>query len=126
MQFPGYRVGGYGNDVEVVRTIFDETDLSEKSKWQEALQNEDPAGDHGYVNPLSMLHDVSRRIVSQLSSDELDALRANMRDGRALAVKSLEDLAYLIQIAIPAAMPVPSLGNNRAVAVDDRQEIPFD
>ena len=126
MQFPGYRVGGYGNDVEVVTTIFHETDLSEKSNWQEALQNEDPAGDHGYVDPLSMLHDVSRRIVSQLSSDELDALRANMRDGRALAVKSLEDLARLIQIAIPPAIPATVPSDDRAVAVDDGQEIPFD
>jgi hypothetical protein len=126
MQFPGYWVGGSGNDIEVVRTFFDETELSNTSNWQEAWQNEDPAEDHGYVDPLSMLHDVSRRIVSQLSSDELDALRADMRDGRAFAVKSLEDLARLIQIAIPAAMPAPSSGNNRAVAVDDGQDIPFD
>ena len=126
MQFPGYWVGGAGNDVEVVGTIFDETELSAKSNWQEAWQNEESAEDHGYVDPLSMLHDLSRRVAGELTSDEIEAMRADMRGGQAFPVKSLEDLARLIQVAIPAALPQASPTSDRSSAVNDGAEVPFD
>jgi len=126
VQFPGYWVGGAGNDVEVVATIFDETELSDKSNWQEAWQNEDSSEDHGYVDPLSMLHDISRRVAGELTSDEIEAMRADMRGGQAFPVKSLEDLARLIQVVIPAALPQASPASVRSSAVDDGAEVPFD
>ncbi len=126
MQFPGYWVGGAGNDVEVVRTIFDETELSDKSNWQEAWQNEDSAEDHGYVDPLSMLHDISRRVAGKLTSDEIEVMRADMRGKMVFSVKSLEDLARLIQVAIPAALPNAWPASDRSGAVDDGAEVPFD
>jgi hypothetical protein len=126
VQFAGYRVAGAVNDIEVVGTIFDETDLSDTSNWQEAWQNEDPAEDHGYVDPLSMLQDVCRRIAGELSAHDLELQRAVMRGGGRFAVKTIEDLARLIQFAVPAAAPSTAPRNVRTVAADDGQEIPFD
>jgi hypothetical protein len=126
VQFAGYWVGGAGNDIEVIGTIFDETDLSDTFNWQEAWQNEDPAEDHGYVDPLLMLQDVSRRIAGELSAHEVELQRAFMRGGGRFAVKTIEDLARLIQFAVPAATPSTAPSNVRTVAANDSQEIPFD
>lgn len=105
MQFPGYWVSGTVNEINVLRTVFDETDLSDTSNWQEAWQNENPLEDHGYIDPLSMLHDVSRRIVGELASDDLEAIHATMKRGDPFSIEKIEDLARLIQAAIPSVMP---------------------
>lgn len=126
MQFRGFWVSQSNSGVDVRSATLDETDLSESSNWQEALQNADPAAPHGYRDPLSMLHDVSRRIAGELSSDRLEACRAGMRDGSGFVIKSVEDLALLIQAAIPTALSTGVLGKNPSTVLGDDEEIKFE
>lgn len=62
MQFPGWWVEGDQNSVRISRHMFDETELSEKSDWREAHQNEDPAAPHGFTEWSAALSDAERRL----------------------------------------------------------------
>jgi hypothetical protein len=62
MQFPGFWVYGHGDQIEVSRYVFDETELTEASNWKMALQNEAPELAHGFVRTIDMLVDVCRRM----------------------------------------------------------------
>lgn len=88
---------------------FDETDLSDHSDWKEAWQNEDPDHPHGFLDPLSMLHDVSKRIAGEIDADELNAAAAKFRDGVPCPANDLQELALLIQLLIPKTMLNPSM-----------------
>lgn len=61
MKFPGSWVSGFGASVRVEPTVFDETDLSERSDWKEALQNEDADAPHGFVDEQAVEREVNRR-----------------------------------------------------------------
>ena len=101
MQLPGYWVRNDGSDVEVSLGKFDDTELSEISNWTEAWQNEESDSPHGFLDPLTMLQNVSQKIVGQMSADEIEEARCAFRDGVAYTVCDLESLARLIQILVP-------------------------
>jgi hypothetical protein len=61
MKFPGFWVSGFSASVRVEPTVFDETDLSERSDWKEALQNEDADAPHGFVDDQAVEREVNRR-----------------------------------------------------------------
>lgn len=117
MKFHGYWVTTEHGKINVAAGEFDETELSDKSDWQEAWQNEEPDHPHGYLDCLAMLHDVSRRIVGDIDKSELDVARAKFRDGTLCSVDTLEELARLIQLAIPKQLPRQTSGAN-ATPVD--------
>ena len=87
---------------------FDETELSDHSNWKEAWQNEDPDYPHGFVDPLTMLHDISKKIAGELDAKELEVAAAKFREGIPCPVNDLQDLAMLIQLLIPKAIPQAS------------------
>lgn len=61
MQIPGYWVSGFGENVTVEPTVFDDTELSEPSEWREAWENDDPAAAHGFVERSAAIEDALRR-----------------------------------------------------------------
>ncbi|WP_252258612.1 hypothetical protein [Erythrobacter aurantius] len=107
VRFSGYWVSSDQGKVEVSAGEFDETDLSAHSDWQEAWQNEDPEIAHGFIDPLSMLHDVSKRVVGEIEAAELAKAVAHFRSGAPFPVNDLQDLAMLIQLLMPKALPKP-------------------
>jgi hypothetical protein len=107
VRFLGYWVSAERGKIEVTAGEFDETDLSDHSDWQEAWQNADPVYPHGFLDPLAMLHDVSKKIVGEIDADELDAAAAKFRDRTPCPVNDLQDLAMMIQLLIPKALPKP-------------------
>ena len=62
MQFSGFWVAGDKTKVGVTPAVFDETELSEASKWKAAHQNEDPALPHGFVEWADAVADMERRL----------------------------------------------------------------
>ena len=101
MQLPGYWVRNNGSNVEVSLGKFDDTELSEISNWTEAWQNEESDSPHGFLDPLTMLQNVSQKIIGQMSADEIEEARTAFRDGVPCTVSDLESLARLIQILVP-------------------------
>jgi hypothetical protein len=101
MQFSGFWISRTEDAVQVVSHIFDETELSDYSGWQEAWQNADTDSAHGYINPLAALQSVSRNIAGELSSLERDQLLAAMRSGDPMDIQTIGDLARLIQLLLP-------------------------
>ena len=73
MRFGGYWVSAERDNLEVVVGEFDDTDLSDHSDWTEAWQNEDPGYAHGFLDPLTMLHDLSKRITGEIDARDLEA-----------------------------------------------------
>lgn len=62
MQFPGFTVAGDENRVIICPTLFDETELSERSDWRETHQNANANLTHGYVRWGDALADIERRL----------------------------------------------------------------
>lgn len=108
MRFWGYWVSAVRGKIEVTAGEFDDTQLSDHSDWQEAWQNEDPDYPHGFLDPLTMLHDVSKKIAGEIDAAELEAAAVKFREGAPCPVNDLQDLAMLIQLLIPKALPKPS------------------
>ncbi len=108
MRFWGYWVSADRDNLEVVAGEFDDTDLSDHSDWKEAWQNEDPEYDHGFLDPLTMLHDLSKRITGEIDAGDLEAAADKFREGTPFPVSDLEALARLIQLLIPKALPRPA------------------
>jgi hypothetical protein len=108
MRFNGYWVSADASKLEVSAGEFDDTDLSDHSGWKEAWQNEDPEHAHGFLDPLAMLHDLSKKITGAIDTAELEATAAKFRNGAPFTVTDLQDLAMLIQLLIPKALPTPS------------------
>ena len=112
--------------IEVTAGEFDETELSEHSDWTEALQNEDPDYPHGFLDPLAMLHDISIKIAGEIDAGELEAAAAKFREGTPCLVNDLQDLAMLVQLLIPKALPKPPKRENPDRSLtDDGGDIPF-
>jgi hypothetical protein len=107
MRFGGYWVSGERGNIEVAAGEFDDTDLSDHSGWKEAWQNEDPEYPHGYLDPLTMLHDISIKIAGKIDAGELELFAAKFRDGTPLPVNNMKDLAQMIQLLIPKSFPAP-------------------
>ena len=126
MRFWGYWVSAERDDLEVVAGEFDDTDLSDHSDWKEAWQNEDPEYAHGFLDPLTMLHDLSKRITGEIDAGDLEAAAAKFWDGTPFPVNDLEALARLIQLLIPRALPQPSkrVVPNPSLEADEK-DIPF-
>ncbi len=101
MQLPGYWVSNAESTIEVSVGKFDDTDLSDVSNWTEAWQNEEGDSPHGFLDPLTMLQNVSHKIVGQMSANEIDEARTAFRNGIPCTVSDLESLARLIQILVP-------------------------
>ena len=108
VRFRGYWVSAVQGKIEVVAGEFDDTELSEQSGWTEALQNEDHNHPHGFLDPLTMLHDLSKKIAGEIDADELELAATRFRQGAPCPVNDIEDLARLIQLIIPKALPMPS------------------
>ncbi len=108
MRFDGYWVSADASSLEVSVGDFDDTDLSDYSDWKEAWQNEDPEYAHGFLDPLTMLQDISKRIIGEMSPADLQDAAAKFRDGMPIQVGDLQGLARLIQLLIPNALPKPS------------------
>ena len=126
MRFNGYWVSADASNLEVSIGDFDDTDLSDHSDWKEAWQNEDPEYAHGFLDPLTMLQDVSKRIIGEMSPAELQDAAAKFRDGIPLQVGDLQGLARLIQLLIPNALPKPSKHVvPNASLQEDEQDIPL-
>lgn len=126
MRFSGYWVSENEGLIEVRTAEFDDTDLSDHSDWKEAWQNEDPEYPHGFIDPLTMLHAISKRIVGEIDAAESDEIAANFRDGSPYLVNDLQDLARLIQLLIPKAFLKSANSNQPPVLTDDAgEEIPF-
>lgn len=106
---------------------FDDTDLSDHSDWKEAWQNEDPDYPHGFLDPLTMLHDISKKIAGEIDAGDFERLTEKFRDGTPWPVNELEDLARLIQLLIPKALPKPPLHPKYSTLTDDGEiDLPFD
>lgn len=126
VRFGGYWVSAERDNLEVSAGEFDDTDLSDHSDWTEAWQNEDPEYAHGFVDPLTMLHDLSKKIAGELDAKELEVAAAKFREGIPCPVNDLQDLARLIQLLIPKALPKPlNRENPNPSRPDDGEEIPF-
>lgn len=119
MRFWGYWVSAERDNLEVAAGEFDDTDLSDRSDWKEAWQNEDPAYAHGFLDPLTMLHDLSKKITGEIDAAELEDAAAKFREGIPWPVNDLQDLAKLIQLLIPKALPKPSNRTQSADLTDD-------
>lgn len=127
MRFPGYWVSENKGTIEVSATEFDDTDLSDHSDWKEAWQNEDPEYPHGFIDPLTMLHAISKKIVGEIDAAQLDEIAANFREGSPYRVNDLQDLAMLIQLLIPKALPRHAKGERPTYPLEDGEDdIPFD
>lgn len=105
MRFEGYWVAAERDNLEVSAGAFDETELSDHSDWKEAWQNEDQEYSHGFLDPLTMLHDLSKRITGEIDARDLEAAAAKFREGTPFLVNDLEAIATLIQLLIPKALP---------------------
>ncbi len=126
MRFSGYWVSGDQGKIEVSAGVFDDTDLSDHSDWQEAWQNEDPEYAHGFLDPLSMLHDVSKRITGEIDPAVLRDAGIKFEAGARCPVSDLQDLARMIQLLIPKALPKPPNHQNQSPTLeDDGQDLPF-
>jgi len=127
VRFSGYWVSSDQGKIEVSAREFDDTDLSDHSDWKEAWQNEDPEFAHGYLDPLTMLHDVSMKITGGINPVDLEAAADNFRNGVPLSVKDLQDLATLIQLLIPKALPRPTERERPPHTLEYMEhDIPFD
>lgn len=126
MRFDGYWVSADTSNLEVCIGDFDDTDLSVESDWKEAWQNEDPEYAHGFLDPLTMLQDVSKRIIGEMSPADLQGAAAKFRDGIPLQVGDLEGLARLIQLLIPNELPkYPDHPKLPIMADDEPDDLPF-
>lgn len=126
VRFLGYWVSAERDNLEVSVGEFDDTDLSDHSDWTEAWQNEDPEYAHGFLDPLTMLHDLSKKIAGELDAEELELAATKFREGIPCPVNDLQDLARLIQLLIPKALPKPPNRENPDPSqADDGEEIPF-
>jgi hypothetical protein len=99
VQFTGYWVSGFENNVTVIRDTFDETDLTEVSNWTRAMQNEDPNLAHGFINPIEMLADVCRRIGASDGESLLDPA------DQPIEVTTLANLSALVTRVLQTARP---------------------
>lgn len=128
MQFPGYWVSENNGQTFVHRDVFDETDLSDHSNWTEAWQNDEPAYLHGFVDPLKMLHAVCEKVAGPLTEAVSNTIHNQLSSDDAYKVSSIEDLARLVQMAIPAMMKPLDRATRDASAVLPKanDEIPFD
>ncbi len=126
MRFGGYWVSAERDNLEVAAGEFDDTDLSDHSDWTEAWQNEDPEYAHGFLDPLTMLHDLSKRITGEIDARDLEAAAAKFREGTPFPVNDLKAIATLIQLLIPKALPRPAKGERPTYPlVDGGDDIPF-
>jgi hypothetical protein len=126
MRFDGFWVTNDQGKVEVSAGEFDDTDLSDHSDWQEAWQNEDPEFAHGFIDPLSMLHNVSEKIIGKVDADELTKANLEFWAGTPVSVNDLHELAMLIQLLIPKAMRKPPNQTPSPILTDDASdELPF-
>ena len=107
MRFEGYWVSAERGKLQVSAGAFDETELSDHSDWKEAWQNEDQEYPHGFLDPLTMLHDLSKRITGEIDARDLEAAADKFREGTPFPVNDLEAIATLIQLLIPKALPKP-------------------
>lgn len=105
VRFEGYWVSAERDNLEVVAGEFDDTDLSDHSDWKEAWQNEDPGHSHGFLDPLTMLHDLSKKITGEIDAADMKEAAAKFRDGVPCQINDLHDLAMLVQLLIPKALP---------------------
>ena len=127
MRFWGYWVSAVRGKIEVTAGEFDDTDLSDHSGWEEARQNEDPDYPHGFLDPLTMLHDISKKITGEIDAAELEEAAAKFREGTPCPVNDLQDLAMLIQLLIPKALPKPPTRQHSPAPLDNEEgDIPFD
>lgn len=110
MKFPGYWVTSEDGKIEVMIGEFDDTELSDRSKWTESWQNDDPSPPHGFIDPLAMLHDVSEKIAGEPSDDDFKIASAKFSVGASCPVNSLEDLARLIQLVLPKKIQLHNTG----------------
>jgi hypothetical protein len=105
LRIPGYWVASEDGKIMVTLGEFDDTELSDHSKWTEAWQNEDPSLPHGFIDPLTMLRDVSEKIAGQTSDDDFKVASAKFSVGASCPVNTLEDLARLMQLVLPKNNP---------------------
>ena len=122
MRFPGYWVSENEGKIEVSVAEFDDTDLSDHSDWKEARQNEDSEYPHGFIDPLTMLHAISKRVVGDIDAAQLDEIAANFREGSPYLVNDLQDLARLIQLLIPKVLPRPAKGERPTYPLEDGED----
>ena len=101
MRFSGYWVSSDQEKTEISVGEFDDTELSDHSGWQKAWQNADPDISHGFIDPLDMLHEVSKRISGAIDPIELANARTEFESGAPFAVKDQKDFATFIQIMLP-------------------------
>jgi hypothetical protein len=123
----GYWVSDVRGKIEVTAGEFDDTDLSDHSGWQEAWQNEDPDYPHGFLDPLTMLHDISKKIVGEMDAAALEEAVTKFQDGTPCPVNDLQDLATLIQLLIPKALPERPMRPHPPVSLDNEErDIPLE
>ena len=126
MRFGGYWVSAERGKIEVTAGEFDDTELSDHSDWKEAWQNEDPDYPHGFLDPLTMLQDISKKIAGELDAEELEVAAVKFREGTPCPVNDLQDLAMLIQLLIPKALPQSAKPQQPNPSLtDDGVDIPF-
>jgi hypothetical protein len=122
MRFSGYWVSADRDKPEVTAGEFDDTELSDHSDWQEAWQNEDPELAHGFLDPLTMLHDISKRITGEIDPAELHDAAIRFQAGTPCQLGDLQDLARLIQLLIPKALPRSPKGQKSPTPVGDEAD----
>ena len=95
MRFPGYWLTRHSDHVTVASHSFDDTDLSQKSNWTEAHQNEDPEYPAGYVKAGLLLAEVVRAL-HEINPDVFHKVE-DLEDNESvlLDIKTVEDLGRL-------------------------------
>jgi hypothetical protein len=100
MKFPGYWLCTVDDTLSVCTAEFDDTDLSPASGWKEAWGNAEEALPHGFVDPVAMLLAVSTRVLQGEDPEATASVMTRFRAGETVPIKSLEDLARLVQVTL--------------------------
>lgn len=97
MQFPGYWVFGAGNKVWLIPHMFDETELSDVSQWEQAWENGETDHD-GFVShvPAALINNICDRVL--LREPRFEEVEPSPHyKGEIILVETLEGLAAFIR-----------------------------
>ena len=93
MKFSGFWISPTDRDLAVFPAEFDETELSESSRWTEAHENEDRTGPAGFVEPARLIAEVGLRLLEK--NPNLAAMVLRQASGTEFAIESAEDFGLL-------------------------------
>ena len=123
MKFSGFWISPTDRDLAVFPAEFDETELSESSRWTEAHENEDPTGPAGFVEPARLIAEVGLRLLEKNPNLAATVLRS--ASGSEFAIESAEDFGLLCLRLSPQLAEITRANARRvrkAPAMGDRND----